>query len=645
MAARLVRADFERTIARLHIARVISELGPTPMGIHVFIVPETSMSELWQDTAAVVIHDGRKESDGNTWEYADVVDVERETKFHHIESVCLRSGALDVGLDRARCTLFFGDHDSDGLDHRSVDLADRVTYIELDPLLVVEAAALCGRTIDAADAGKLISLPWRRRLVALRSQRGISETARMNAEIQAAEDIAKAATLGSPSAPEGQRVPDTTPLEEMHGYADARDWGLELARDVADWRAGKIGWGDVDNGALISGPPGCGKTTFAASLARTLRAHFVAGSYSSWLGNGSGHQGDLLRAMQAAFAEARKHAPTVLLIDEIDNFPARGSLASARHDDWNRGVVNGLLECLDGAIAREGVIVLGATNDPSNIDPALLRPGRLDRHFAIPLPDAAARTGILRQHLCAALDVESLIEKTEGMSGADLERLARDARRAARRQRVDVNLEHVRQQLPALQPRTAEELRLISIHELGHAVVNEVLGVDYLMGIRVFLCRHEHPTAAGLTSFEQIDSVRRDKDFYSAKLARLLGGIAAEKLFFGNHSDGCSEDLRSASDIATHMLAAVGMGDRLATTVRAGEIELTELRRYDLSLYRRVDDILQDALTRGMEVIRDYRFVVERLADELVRTGYIDGFVVRDAVARYRADAQLSLAV
>ncbi|MBY3321225.1 AAA family ATPase [Rhizobium laguerreae] len=641
--ARLVRADFERMIARLHVARLFSELGPSPAGIHIVVVPKTTTSVLWQDAAAIIIHEGRKDQK-NEWEVSDFVEAESITPFDHIEAVSLRSGALDIGIDKARCTIFFADHDSEGLDHRSVDLADRIANVELDPIFVIEAAALCGRTISANDAVELIGLPWRRRLVALRAQRDISETARMHAEIQAAEDIAKAATLGDPTQ-DGRRVPAVMPLEEMHGYGDVKEWGLELARDIGDWREGKISWDDVDNGTLISGPPGCGKTTFALSLARTLGAHLVVGSYSSWLGTGGGHQGDLLKAMRDAFAEARKHAPAVLLIDEIDNFPTRGSLGSAKYDDWNRGVVNGLLECLDGAIAREGVVVIGATNDPSNIDPAVRRPGRLDRHFEIPLPDVQARVGILRQHLRADLDVATLMHRTEGMSGADLERLARDARRAARRQRVDVSLEHIRQQLPARQPRTTEELRLIATHELGHAVVNEVLGTDHLLGIRVFLDRHEHANAAGMAIFEPIEFAHRDKDFYTSKLARLLGGIAAEQLFFGNHSDGVSEDLRAASDIATHMLAAVGMGDRLASTVRSREIDLTELRRFDLSLYRRVDDVLQDALTRALDVVRDYRFVIARLADDLVRTGYLEGSVIRDAVARYRTDAQLSLAI
>ncbi|TAZ73785.1 AAA family ATPase [Rhizobium ruizarguesonis] len=641
--ARLVRADFERMIARLHVARLFSELGPSPAGIHIVVVPKTTTSVLWQDAAAVIIHEGSKDQK-NEWEVSDFVDAESITPFDHIEAVSLRSGALDIGIDKARCTMFFADYDSEGLDHRSIDLADGIEKVELDPLLVIEAAALCGRTISANDAMELIGLPWRRRLVALRAQREISETARMHAEIQAAEDIAKAATLGDPTQ-NGRRVPAVMPLEEMHGYGGVKEWGLELARDIGDWREGKISWDDVDNGALISGPPGCGKTTFALSLARTLGAHLVVGSYSSWLGTGGGHQGDLLKAMRDAFAEARKHAPAVLLIDEIDNFPTRGSLGSAKYDDWNRGVVNGLLECLDGAIAREGVIVVGATNDASNIDEAVRRSGRLDRHFEIPLPDALARAHILRQHLRSDLDVQSLMEGTEGMSGADIERLARDARRTARRQRIDVGLEHVRQLLPVRQRRTAEELRLIAIHELGHAVVNEALGTDLLVGVRVYLDRHQHPTAAGMAMFEPVDVAHRDRDFYSSKLARLLGGIAAEQLFFGSHSDGVSEDLRAASDIATHMLAGVGMGDRLASNVRAGEIDLTDLRRYDLSLYRRVDDVLQDALTGALNVVRDYRFVIERLADELVRTGHLDGSVVRDAVARCREDSQLSLAV
>ena len=124
----------------------------------------------------------------------------------------------------------------------------------------------------------------------------------------------------------------------MHGYGKAADWGLEVAKDVYDWRSMLIEWSDVDAGILLSGAPGCGKTTFAKALAAELDAHLVVGSYSTWLGSGLGHQGDMIKLMRAAFDEAIEHAPSVLLIDEIDNFVDRASDKS-HHAEWNRGVV------------------------------------------------------------------------------------------------------------------------------------------------------------------------------------------------------------------------------------------------------------------------------------------------------------------
>lgn len=125
----------------------------------------------------------------------------------------------------------------------------------------------------------------RRRLVALYS--GISsKPPGTDAENSGCGRYRQGSYAWIAKAGDGRNVPVVPTLEEMHGYGDAKAWGLELARDIEDWRDGKIKWEDVDNGALISGPPGCGKTTFAPSLARTLGAHFIGGSYSSWLGTG-----------------------------------------------------------------------------------------------------------------------------------------------------------------------------------------------------------------------------------------------------------------------------------------------------------------------------------------------------------------------
>lgn len=210
------------------------------------------------------------------------------------------------------------------------------------------------------------------------------------------------------------------------------DWGRTLAADLAAYKRGEIGWADVDRGAVICGPPGTGKTSFAAALAEECKVPLVATSYASW--QAKGHQGELLRAMQRTFAEARKLAPCLLFIDEIDSFPNRQKL-SADHGDYLRPVVNGLLAEIDGALGREGVVVLGACNSSDGLDPALLRAGRLERTINVGLPDADGLADILRVHLAEELpgaDLAQIARVGRGMSGADVERAVREARRTAR---------------------------------------------------------------------------------------------------------------------------------------------------------------------------------------------------------------------
>ncbi|TIV07693.1 MAG: ATP-binding protein, partial [Mesorhizobium sp.] len=118
------------------------------------------------------------------------------------------------------------------------------------------------------------------------------------------------------SAPRAAKDISGPTLDDLHGLGEAGEWGRELATDLADWRAGTIGWADVDRGILLSGPPGTGKTTFAGALARTCNVHLVLGSLGRW--QAKGHLGDLLKAMRAAFDDARKNAPSIIFIDEID---------------------------------------------------------------------------------------------------------------------------------------------------------------------------------------------------------------------------------------------------------------------------------------------------------------------------------------
>jgi ATPase family associated with various cellular activities (AAA) len=184
-------------------------------------------------------------------------------------------------------------------------------------------------------------------------------------------------------------------LDTLAGFDAARDWALNLKEDLHLWRAHDLPWDDMSTKLLLSGPPGTGKTTFACALCNSLRVPLVVTSVATWLE--PGYLGDCLKRMSKAFEEARSLAPCILFIDEFDGISSRGR--SARYDDYWTTIINRLLELLDGASKSTGVVVVAATNNPSVIDAALLRSGRLEKHIAIPMPDVAALSEILRHHL------------------------------------------------------------------------------------------------------------------------------------------------------------------------------------------------------------------------------------------------------
>ncbi|TBE99665.1 AAA family ATPase [Rhizobium ruizarguesonis] len=193
-------------------------------------------------------------------------------------------------------------------------------------------------------------------------------------------------------------------VETLSGYGAARDWALGLKTDVADYLAGDLAWSAMSTKLLLSGPPGTGKTTFARALCNSLQMPLVVTSVSTWLQ--VSYLGDVLERIQETFAEARAQAPCILFIDEIDGIGSRVSVTRPYADYWN-ACVNKLLELLDGAIRSEGVIVVGATNRPDEIDEAIRRSGRLETHIEIPRPDIAALTGILAHHLGSDIEAVS----------------------------------------------------------------------------------------------------------------------------------------------------------------------------------------------------------------------------------------------
>ncbi|WP_216333369.1 ATP-binding protein [Rhizobium sp. X9] len=195
---------------------------------------------------------------------------------------------------------------------------------------------------------------------------------------------------------EGEADRPTLIVETLSGYGKAKTWALDLKADLADYIAGSLAWSDMSSKLLLYGPPGTGKTSFARALCNSLQIPLVVTSVSTWLQGG--HLNDVIAKMDKTFAEARAIAPSILFIDEIDGIGKRQPAEREYADYWNT-IVNKALELLDGAVRSEGLIIVGATNRPDQIDDAIKRSGRLETHIEIPMPDVATLAAIFMHHL------------------------------------------------------------------------------------------------------------------------------------------------------------------------------------------------------------------------------------------------------
>jgi hypothetical protein len=256
---------------------------------------------------------------------------------------------------------------------------------------------LAGVDEDGGGAGSGVG-PAASGLVRVTSSQG--ERGRSGRKVSSGNEIIQpvpsAVLAGKPAAASGLGGnPAAVSVETLHGYGAAKDWALDLKQDLALWRAGKLPWSQMSTKLLLSGPPGTGKTTFARALCNTLQLPLAVTSVSTWLE--PSYLGDVIRRMRVSFEEALLHSPAILFVDEIDGIGKRGQ--KNEHDDYWNSVVNRLLELLDGAVRSEGLVIVGATNHPDMIDPAIRRSGRLETHIEIPLPDVDALVGILVHHL------------------------------------------------------------------------------------------------------------------------------------------------------------------------------------------------------------------------------------------------------
>ncbi|MDO5610885.1 MAG: ATP-dependent zinc metalloprotease FtsH [Pseudomonadota bacterium] len=421
---------------------------------------------------------------------------------------------------------------------------------------------------------------------------------------------------------------------------------VEFLRDPSKFQ--KLG-GKIPRGVLMVGPPGTGKTLLAKAIAGEAKVPFFSISGSDFVEMFVGVGASRVRDM---FEQAKKQAPCIIFIDEIDAVGRhRGSGMGGGHDEREQ-TLNQMLVEMDGFEGGEGVIVIAATNRPDVLDKALLRPGRFDRQVMVGLPDIKGREQILKVHMRKvplADDVlpDVLARGTPGFSGADLANLVNEAALfAARRNKKAVDMldfEDAKDKIFMGPERRSmvmreEERRNTAYHESGHAVVAMSLPkADPVHKVTIM----PRGWALGLTwQLPEHDRISHYREKMLEEIAILFGGRIAEEVFMGEMSTGASNDFERATNLARGMVTKYGMSEALGTMVYADSQDSTwgmQSKTISEATQQKVDTeirrILDEQYDVARRILEDKREVVDAMAKALLEWETIDAEQVRDIMA------------
>ncbi len=448
-------------------------------------------------------------------------------------------------------------------------------------------------------------------------------------------------------------------FSDVAGVDEAKDELQEVIAFLKDPKKFTRLGGRIPKGCLLVGPPGTGKTLLARAIAGEASVPFFSISGSDFVemfvGVGASRVRDL-------FVQAKKQAPCIVFVDEIDAVGRqRGAGLGGGHDEREQ-TLNQLLVEMDGFEANDGVILIAATNRPDVLDPALLRPGRFDRRVVVPRPDIKGREGILQVHsrrvpLENDVDIRVLARGTPGFAGADLENLVNEAALlAARNDKDTVNMSDFELAKDKVMMGTErksmiisdEEKRNTAYHEAGHALVAVLLpGADPVHKVTII----PRGMALGLTQQLPVDERHsQDKAYLLNNVTILFGGRVAEELILDHMTTGAGNDIERATEIAHRMVCEWGMSEKLGPMTFGKKEEqiflgrdFTQQQDYSehtaVEIDREVRRIIKDCYNQAKEILTANLELLHRVAKELLEKEVLDGAEIDVIVKQHAAES------
>ncbi|TVY06784.1 ATP-dependent zinc metalloprotease FtsH [Paenibacillus cremeus] len=444
-------------------------------------------------------------------------------------------------------------------------------------------------------------------------------------------------------------------FEDVAGADEEKQELVEVVEFLKDPRKFAAVGARIPKGVLLVGPPGTGKTLLARAVAGEAGVPFFSISGSDFVemfvGVGASRVRDL-------FENAKKNAPCIIFIDEIDAVGRqRGAGLGGGHDEREQ-TLNQLLVEMDGFGANEGIIIVAATNRPDILDPALLRPGRFDRQITVDRPDVKGREAVLKVHarnkpLAKDVKLDQLSRYTTGFTGADLENLLNEAALiAARRNRKDISMEEIDEAFDRVIVGTQKksrviserEKRMVAFHEAGHTIVGiHVEDADVVHKVTI-IPRGRAGGYVMMLPKEGEDRMMQTKNELLDKITGLLAGRVAEELFIGQVGTGAYSDFQRATGIVRRMITEYGMSDKLGPMqfgATQGQVflgrDIGHEQNYSDAIAYEIDQEMQNMIRacydRAKQILTKYSDQVRLIAETLIEKETLEKDEINELIA------------